>query len=371
MTAIDWPTIRRILLKAILLLIILNLLFGVVDGRSLLGLFSLYNRLFPGRSRLPYGDDPETSYNITLTDLDAMFAAHEIESVADNEFRIFLIGDSSIWGFLQPTDETVSASLNTLQLHTSDGTPVRVYNLAYPTMSWLKDLLILDYAMRYEPDLIVWFVTLESGMISRQMDAPLVQYNADEAVALIERYHLAQDMDDPRLIFPTFWDRTIIGARKPLADLLRHQFYGVLWSATGIDQTLPESYTARMEDLPADPSFQGLLEAEWDDGVVAMDVLHAGLSRAGDVPIILVNEPVFRSSGENSDIRYNFYYPRWAYDRYRTLLTSTCEEEDWRCVDFWDLLPGNLYTDSAIHYNPEGSQRVAGELLPLLMESIP
>ena len=38
---------------------------------------------------------------------------------------------------------------------------------------------------------------------------------------------------------PTFWDRTLIGARRPLADLLRLQLYGVLWAATGIDQDIP------------------------------------------------------------------------------------------------------------------------------------
>ena len=71
----DWPMIRRILLKALLLFLVLNVIPAVVDGTALAARFSLYNSVFPGRQRLPYGDDPRVSFNVTLTELDAMFAA--------------------------------------------------------------------------------------------------------------------------------------------------------------------------------------------------------------------------------------------------------------------------------------------------------
>ncbi|MCZ7670394.1 MAG: hypothetical protein M5U34_26160 [Chloroflexi bacterium] len=44
---------------------------------------------------------------------------------------------------------------------------------------------------------------------------------------------------------------------------------------------------------------------------------------AGDVPVLLINEPMFISSGRNSDLRYNAFYPRWAYDQYREMLGET------------------------------------------------
>jgi len=367
----DWPMIRRILLKALLLFLVLNVIPAVVDGTALAARFSLYNSVFPGRQRLPYGDDPRVSFNVTLTELDAMFAAHEIQAAEEDEFRIFFIGDSSIWGFLQPVDGTVTEAINRLGLQTSDGRLVRAYNFGYPTMSWLKDLLLLDMAMRYEPDLVVWFVTLESGTDPKQMDVPLVQYHADRVAELVAEYDLDQDPYDERLIPSTFWSRTIIGARKALADRIRHQLYGVLWAATSIDQALPEVFTERMEDLEPDPTFQGIGEADWSDDLFALDVLSAGAELAGDVPLVIVNEPVFISTGENSDIRYNFYYPRWVYDRYRANLEAACDASGWTCYDLWDILPGTLYTDSAIHYNPEGSRQVAEALLPLLMERIP
>ena len=38
--------------------------------------------------------------------------------------------------------------------------------------------------------------------------------------------------------------------------------------------------------------------------------------------MLLVNEPMLISNGANSEIRYNFFYPRWAYDEYRSMLAE-------------------------------------------------
>ncbi len=54
---------------------------------------------------------------------------------------------------------------------------MRAYNLGYPVMSLTKDLLILDYAQRYQPDLIIWAVTLESFPYDKQLFPPLLQNN--------------------------------------------------------------------------------------------------------------------------------------------------------------------------------------------------
>ena len=42
-----------------------------------------------------------------------------------------------------------------------DGRLLRAYNLGYPVMSLTKDLLLLELAHSYTPNLVVWCVTLE------------------------------------------------------------------------------------------------------------------------------------------------------------------------------------------------------------------
>jgi hypothetical protein len=70
------PRIRLfgVLLKATLLFVLFNLAFIFMNDIPL-GKFSLYNSVFPGRERFPFGETRE-SYNLSLFDLDAMFASH-------------------------------------------------------------------------------------------------------------------------------------------------------------------------------------------------------------------------------------------------------------------------------------------------------
>lgn len=362
--------VRRVLLKTILLFLVLNLIFALVNPLPLIGQLSVYNRLVPGRVRLPYGENSEAAYNLSPNTLTALFSAHRIATPeAPDKFRVLLIGDSGVWGILLRPDETLAASLNAADLTLPDGGPVEVYNLGYPILSLTKDLLILDHALRYEPDLIVWLVTLESFAYDTQLDSPLVQANADRIRELITEYSLPLDPNDPRLHDPTFFERTIVGQRRELADWLRVQLYGFAWAATGIDQYYPLTYDLRAEDYPPDVGWHNFDEPgplTVDD--IALDVLSAGIERAGSTPVLLVNEPMFISSGENSDLRYNFFYPQWAYDEYRDLLAETAAANDWPLLDLWDAIPPHEFTDSPVHLTPAGSRQLAELIAPTLLE---
>jgi hypothetical protein len=68
------------------------------------------------------------------------------------------------------------------------------------------------------------------------------------------------------------------------------------------------------------------------------------------------------SNGLNSDIRYNFFYPRWAYDEYRQLLNEQAAAHKWHYLDLWDLVPMQEFTNSAIHLTPMGEAMLAGEI---------
>jgi hypothetical protein len=109
-----------------------------------------------------------------------------------------------------------------------------------------------------------------------------------------------------------------------------------------------------MEDLPDDEGFHDLEPPHLTEADLALDVLRAGIEMAGETPVLLVNEPMFVSQGENSDIRYNFFYPRWAYDDYRAIMAKHSKREGWRYVDLWDSVPSTEFTNSAVHMTPQG-----------------
>lgn len=366
----SWRFIRSVILKALALFIICNSVFVAADPTDWLGSISFYNRLFPGRERLPWSENPEAAYNLSLNNLDAMFASHRIvgDVKGDREYRVVFIGDSSVWGFLLSNSDSLTGQLNQMDLETAHRRSIRVYNLGYPTISLTKDLVLLDRAMNYQPDLIVWMVTLESFPYHKQVFTPLVQNNPELVGELISQYQLNIDPQDEGFIRPETWQQTLIGQRREVADLIRLQLYGVMWAATGVDQDVPVDFELRQEDFEADPSYYSFEPPVLKESDLAFDVLAAGITRAGEVPVLVVNEPVFISAGENSEIRYNYFYPRWAYDSYRQLLAQTSQRNGWLYLDFWDLIPAEEFTNTAIHITPHGTSLLAEEIGEVLLE---
>jgi hypothetical protein len=103
---------------------------------------------------------------------------------------------------------------------------------------------------------------------------------------------------------------------------------------------------------------------------LAFDILGAGVELAESVPVMIINEPIFISQGANSDIRYNFFYPRWAYDDYREILYSMAERYDWHYFDLWDSISPEAFTNTAIHINAEASEQLANMIGDKIVEVI-
>ena len=194
----DNYSLKKVVIKGVLLFLLIDLLFAPLNPLPILGQLSAYNLIFPGRLRLPFGENPNQSYNLSLYNLEAMFASHELAAGVkpSDEFRVLLIGDSSVWGYLLKPDDTLSAELNAANLKTNNGKSIRAYNLGYPTLSLTKDLLILNYAMRYQPDLIIWLVTLESFPRVKQLDSSIVQNNSTKVKELITSFGINLDQND-------------------------------------------------------------------------------------------------------------------------------------------------------------------------------
>ena len=357
----NYRFIRNVVIKGLLLFLMINLAWAFVDDSNLSRL-SLYNNLFRGRDRLPYGENPAESYNLSLFDIDAMLASHRLSGMPKpaDEFRVIVLGDSSTWGTLLTPEETLAGQLDAAGLVTEDGRQVRVYNLGYPTLSLVKDLMILEEAMQYSPDLILWPVTLESFPRQNQLESPIVANNPVRVNELIMKYDLNLTPIEEN---NSYWQRTIIGQRRALADRLRLQFYGIMWSATGIDQSYPTDYTPAQRNLEATDDYYGWTPPYIPEDGLAFDLVSAGMEIADSVPVILVNEPILISEGENSNIRYNYYYPRWVYDEYRQVFNQTCSRESWTCLDLWDIVPQERFTNTAIHRDAVGESTFARNII--------
>jgi hypothetical protein len=261
-----------------------------------------------------------------------------------------------VWGTLLTPEETLAGQLNAIRFQAC-GRTVHAYNLGYPTISLTKDLLILDQAKGYQPNMIVWLTTLEAFPNNKQLTSPIVANNAERVKELINKYQLSMNPNDQALVNASKWDQTFVSQRRAVADLLRLQIYGALWASTGIDQVYPKNYERAQTDLEADEDFHELTSLH---DALALDVLDAGMTIA---PLtLLVNEPMLISNGLNSDIRYNFFYPRWAYDDYRQILAEHAAARHWRYFDLWDLVSSDQFTNSAIHLTPAAESLLANKI---------
>jgi hypothetical protein len=360
----------RVVLKAILLFVALNVIYAVIDPP--VGKLSLYNQLIPGRLRFPYEQEPSyyyVGYNAPIyEDFDAMFGAHLISSTKPrDEFRLILLGDSATWGISVQADETLSERINQLQLRTCDGRAVHAYNLGYPMPFLMRDALILDKAMEYQPDMVLWLVTLYT-LEPKKAETYFIQPHAERYRRLLSTYGLTSPQLAEPLQKRTFWDRTLIGERRRLKKLALTQMLGLLWAGTGIDnhEGLQPMTSPPQADVSDDLDYEGWQPEEsarlFDS--LMFDVLLAGVKIAGEVPVVLVNEPIFIAEGRNHLIRYNAFYPRWAYDEYRQWMVERTEQESLPLLDYWNMLPPAGFSDQNFHRSSAGEEKFAKLLAP-------
>jgi len=137
----------------------------------------------------------------------------------------------------------------------------------------------------------------------------------------------------------------------------------VLWTATSIDQSYPTDYQPSQTDFNSDITFHDFQPPTLVESQLAFGVLEAGLRLAGETPVFLINEPILISVGKNSELRYNFFYPRWAYDQWRKAMSIRAEAGGWNYLDLWNIVPANEFTNSAIHLTPAGESILAGRVM--------
>ncbi len=355
-------TIRawRVLVKGFAIFLILEFAFFTL--RPSLQWLNVYGPSLK-RERFPISTHAPEDNALDVENLDAMFASHIVsQPKSPNEYRVLVLGDSAVWGVGLTPQQTLPGQLDALNLNCGSKI-LRAYNLSFPRSSATKDLMILDKAMSYQPDEIVWLITWYTLMPKTRDDHPLIQQNPAEFYKLASRFDfLPKNYKKPNLI-SQFTDQN-----RALFRVLRYQLYSLLQIATGLDQ-IPGPPEQLPSQLSKDPTFEGMKPPELNVANVSLDQVKDFYQLAGNVPVILVNEPMeVLSNVPNSNIYYNDYYPRWVYDQYRQYVSKDAAQSHWDYLDLWNVFPPSYYTDTPLHLNPEGETELAKMLVPSIVE---
>jgi hypothetical protein len=368
----------RVFAKALILLIVFDVLQLALGLMPAIDHWSIYRAFTPPTSRLGLAlqiGDP------AWWTLDPLLDAHEIaQPKAPDEFRVIMLGDSATFCLYCPTRESIPQALTDLDA-TINGKQVRAYNLAYPGSDWLKDILILQHALKYQPDAIVWLVTAKGSgdqPLPQEPEAHLItRLNAAELPALARDYNL-DTWDIQRYTAAAVWYQQSIwthgGRLRDWLVLLARTVRSALLQP-GKDLTdqylLPGPPVTSQPIRPVAeinsslPGYNVMPNRQWE-------LLRAGaqMAREADVPLVIVNEPIYIGSGENSDVNYNSFYERALYDRFRAALTDFVAQHEVPYLDLWNTLPAEDFSNTSLHYNAEGNRRVADEIRQALQSSI-
>jgi hypothetical protein len=325
-----------------------------------------YGILGVRRERLPLSTVPPTDDALDVGSLDAMFASHVVSAQkAAGEFRVLVLGDSTIWGLQLTPQEVLPGQLNRLGLRCGEK-DMRFYNLSFPRSSATKDLMILDRAMRRQPDAIVWMITWYTLTPKTRVDHWIVEQNPEDFRRLARRFDfLPRDYEAPSL-----WE-ALFTRNRQLFRTIRFQFYSLMQLATGRDQ-IPGPPQIPATELSADENFEGMKPPALRENQVSIDQVRDFLELAQNVPVLLVNEPILIMSGiPNSDVRYNSYYPRWVYDQYRQFMADAAATNQWRYLDLWDMFPEDAFADTPLHLMPAAHRTLAEVLAPEILATCP
>jgi hypothetical protein len=260
---------------------------------------------------------------------------------------------------------------------TLDGKHVVGYNLAYPGSDWLKDILILKHALKYQPDAIVWLVTAKGAgdqPLPQEPEAHLItRLNAAELPTLARQYALdtweTQRYADTdawyqRSIFThggRYRDWLILLARSmrnAALDAQRDLSQDYMWPGESVT-TKPVQPVAEINSTL--PGYGVFPNRQWE-------LLRAGQHMANEarVSLLIVNEPTYIASGPHTDVNYNSFYERNLYDRFRAALTDFTQQQSMTYLDLWNFLPAEDFSNTSLHYTLDGNRLIAQQLLTVL-----
>ena len=363
------PHPARVVAKALLIVAIVNLAYAYLSSRMGGGLG--LGPLLPAQSRFPiyvrgHSEQTASGFGIqSVFDVPTLFWSHRISRTTkpDSEYRVLLLGDSTV------RDSLLAEDMQAGQL-TKCGRTVRIYSLGYYGPSIMKDLILLREAMKYKPDLVVWFFEQEALLGEPKSFA---RSNSDRLATLVRTYDLPGRVAHAdttgwwyteslagqrtrlnlqvRLVIDYWLLRQGLGQND--AEVTRLAINQVSAAAGKTNDPLwrriANSYGELRPALPAQPASPDYL----------FSAITAGQAVAAPSAVIMINEPVNLGKGAGQ-------YEPVQYGAYAELVARIAAAQGWNLLNLWDLVPVSDFIDR-IHHGEPGNRLVEQRLAPAIL----
>jgi lysophospholipase L1-like esterase len=250
-----------------------------------------------------------------------------------DEFRIFVMGDSSTFGLGVEDEETFCYVLQQ-SLREATGKHVLVINSGAPGLTSYQGLILLQrYGLPLQSDLVIWAFNNDPCL---DMARDKGRVSGSPTVLAAERVLFRSD------VFLLF--------RRVVLDAV----YG--WDLQRYQKKYPSEQSGWVRRIPFD-DYQAYLRR------------FVELTRAAGVPILFVRMPLNRPLCEKAPIFYTSFD-----DGYRDYLTQFCHENDLPYVDFehpWleNYSKDNFLTGHLFHPSPTGHRFLGMGLANYILSS--
>jgi hypothetical protein len=340
------------------------LLVGAAAGEARLCLPPAYE----GGKRLQAMPAPDAFW------LELLLRQHEVcwRRGNDGEARVFLIGDSGPLGFPGPADQAVAGVLN--RRFDETGVRAHVFNFGLVTTYQLKDALILRLALDYQPDVILYPITLGAFIhvapvifpsLSPLMDANMValrEFAAGKPAGLgepLERYRASFAQEPPRGVL---WKLRQLGTL--VRSAVRHYAKALTRLLTGEEQKLIAAADKGWYDCARTKQQEQKHFVGWQSWNVLAWLEQ--VSRERGIPVLLVNWPTQRVPlGEC----YNPHHTRTAIEEWDVWLRNEAAARGLTYLDLREMLGSGDFVDTR-HIMPHAHRKVAEALAPTLEEMV-
>jgi hypothetical protein len=312
--------------------------------------------------------------------LELLLRQHEVcwrAPATPDEKRIFAFGNSSIFGFPHSSENSAVGLVNTE--FDRLGVPAHLYNLGFVFTYQVKDAVILNESLQYEPDVIVYGVTLDDLRSAAPMPYPALNKFFEGNVRAVDRL---AEASPPTLEEPIrLYQKALHDDSRAEALWLDLRRFGTFLRVRAADTAeairklwfpdLPEPQPtidrrSANYDCRETMAHFNMWFARWGEWNL-LEYL-AELKRERGIEVLVVNWPVNRQPRGEC---YNARYPTTALEQYTGWLERKTRSLGLPYLDLHDALEREDFVDS-VHPTRAGQQKVAARLIePLnrLLES--
>jgi hypothetical protein len=305
--------------------------------------------------------------------LELMLRQHELcwrRPATADELRVLLFGSSAVYGFPLPVEETLSTYMN--QRLAAAHPPAHLFNLAFVTPNQVRDALLIHEALPYDPDVIVYPLTLAefrhiapmwfptSTRFFEMNDAALRRLAADPPAGLeqpVEQYATANVNNAVR--------------QRPAAQLRDAGLY-----ARRLAEATAETFAAAVNSpRPRHQAKAGQRQTEYDCSETERAMISfknwkewnvlaylEDLQKRRGIRVLVVHWPIAHEPLGNC---YSVRYTNTAVQDFADWIAAQTRQRQLPYLDLSTFLPAESFIDS-LHIKPEGHQLLADHIVKAL-----